>query len=412
MADDDALQYCSEAILFVLIFGMSATVDPRDVLGQFKRLTPLVVGMSCQFVLLPLCGFATVHILQLDAAIAVPLLITVASPGGAFSNLCCSLCNADLAVSVAMTTVSTATAIAVLPLNILLFVKVLMGSSKIDVPIIGLIEPLGVVVGAVTLGMVASYCLPAWRSRFNRIGGIFGLALVLLAVCQPRENTQSTGHVSWAKVIGSVSLTCFMGMLVTTAASTVVPGISRPERIAIVIETVFQNTSIALAIAMREPDAIEGIAVPLMYGIMEVFFVVIYAFAAWRLGWTYASPSDNICRVLLDNYQPGRCLAVVAPQPDTVEELEEPTKSEKSDIALTAASTDSTLDSTESGPASLNMLNARSPRQPRQETGRGTPVPYETAALGVPVPPLPLERSFAGRDSSSGTPRAPLQTLR
>ena len=43
--------------------------------------------------------------------------------GGSYSNLWCSLFNADLALSVAMTTVSTIMSLVMLPLNLLIYIN-------------------------------------------------------------------------------------------------------------------------------------------------------------------------------------------------------------------------------------------------------------------------------------------------
>jgi hypothetical protein len=60
----------------------------------------------------------------------ITLLILCSSPGGSYSNWWCSLFNADLALSVAMTTCSTFAAMLMLPINTLLYVKLAYGSDS------------------------------------------------------------------------------------------------------------------------------------------------------------------------------------------------------------------------------------------------------------------------------------------
>ena len=59
----------------------------------------------------------------------VTLLILCSSPGGSYSNWWCSVFNADLALSVAMTTTSTFFAMVMLPLNTLMYVNFAYGST-------------------------------------------------------------------------------------------------------------------------------------------------------------------------------------------------------------------------------------------------------------------------------------------
>ena len=68
-----------------------------------------------------------------------------------------------------------------------------------------------------------------------------------------------------------------------------------------------QNTGLALTIAlsaMAPSDIGEASGVPLVYGIVEILVIPVFAMTAWRLGWTYAPKDENIFMVLAGNYQP------------------------------------------------------------------------------------------------------------
>jgi len=333
----NATAYASMCILFVLIFGLSGTVEPRAVVGQFKRMRPLLLGMFCQFAVLPLCGVAAVYILQLEPHVAVPLLLTLSSPGGSYSNLLCSLANADLSLSVAMTTTSTLAAMGMLPLNTMLYLKVVLGTEGVDLPLLSLLPSIGIVVGAVTTGLTAAYCFPSQRSVFNRLGSVGGIALVALALFSPSSNSPSLGEFTAWLLWVAVALPCVMGIVITTALASIVPGISPPERTALGIETCFQNTSIALAVALQKPEHVEWVVVPLLYGLVDLVCIGCWALLAWRLGYTYAPPSHNICRVLFQNYQPthGGVAQVAPAEADTeAQEITEKCPQHTDDDAL------------------------------------------------------------------------------
>jgi predicted Na+-dependent transporter len=59
---------------------------------------------------------------------AVLLLLTTSSPGGSYSNWWCFIFNADLALSVAMTTVSSIASVVMLPLNLTIYLHATAGS--------------------------------------------------------------------------------------------------------------------------------------------------------------------------------------------------------------------------------------------------------------------------------------------
>ena len=80
------LEFTGNFLLFALVFGMSATVDTECMKQQVKNKKAILLGIFCQFILLPFIGFATVNILKLDASIGITLLVVTSSPGGSYSN--------------------------------------------------------------------------------------------------------------------------------------------------------------------------------------------------------------------------------------------------------------------------------------------------------------------------------------
>ena len=74
------------ALLFLLVFGMSATVDLTAVQKQLRNCRALSMGVFLQFVILPFLGFITVKMLKLDKVMGLTLLVVTSSPGGSYSN--------------------------------------------------------------------------------------------------------------------------------------------------------------------------------------------------------------------------------------------------------------------------------------------------------------------------------------
>lgn len=94
-------------LLGILVFGFSASVDFESFKDKLQRKNGILIGLACQFFLLPFVGFCVVKLFSLREVYGIPLLLVVSSPGGSYSNWWCSLFNADLALSIAMTTAST-----------------------------------------------------------------------------------------------------------------------------------------------------------------------------------------------------------------------------------------------------------------------------------------------------------------
>lgn len=83
--DYDAL--AGNVLLFLLVFSMSATVDVQYMMTkQLHNRKAIMVGLVCQFLILPLLGFFTVTILKLEYPIGIMILVVTSSPGGSYSN--------------------------------------------------------------------------------------------------------------------------------------------------------------------------------------------------------------------------------------------------------------------------------------------------------------------------------------
>ena len=81
-----AAEVGSYILLYFLVFGMSATVDIRQLRKQLRNRNALLTGITLQFIILPFLGFVVVKILQLDAPMGITLLVVTSSPGGSYSN--------------------------------------------------------------------------------------------------------------------------------------------------------------------------------------------------------------------------------------------------------------------------------------------------------------------------------------
>ena len=73
-------------LLFMLVFGMSATVEISHMKEQLGNRKAIFTGIFCQFVLLPVLGFLVVVTMDLPHAVGITLLVVTSSPGGSYSN--------------------------------------------------------------------------------------------------------------------------------------------------------------------------------------------------------------------------------------------------------------------------------------------------------------------------------------
>lgn len=294
----------AQFLLFLLVAGMAGSVDTCILRERFRRPRGIAIGLCCQFMILPLAGFVAVKVCDLDEVYGFALLCVTSSPGGAYSNWWCSLFNADLALSIAMTTCSTIVSVVMTPANLLLYGRL----SYDTVPSLSwprLLVSLGVCVFSIFVGLLISTVFPDRRKLCNMCGNVAGLALVAFSlVVSSRDDPILDKDAAFYIAVGSP---CLLGLVLSFGVSHAVPHISGPEAVACAVETSYQNTGLALTIALATfPEGQRGRAavVPLYYGVCQVVLLPLFLLFSWRAGLTYAPKSTRIDRVVMQDFQP------------------------------------------------------------------------------------------------------------
>jgi predicted Na+-dependent transporter len=315
----------SNILLFFLIFGLSATVEVRNLRHQLTNKFAIFTGVAMQFVIMPFLGFCAVVMLKdtgFTEAMGITLLVVTASPGGSYSNWWCSLFNAELALSVAMTSVSSILSIGLLPANLFLYswlaytVVIPPEEGMEDVDLVASLDfgaifiTLGVVMGGILSGLYLGYKFGSakFHKRANAFGSFCGIALILFSIfLGGGAGGAETNFWSlpWSFYVG-VAFPCVIGMTLANIISRSFK-LAPPETVAISIECCYQNTAIATSVAVTmfsDPTRrAEAVSVPLFYGIVEALIIGFYCLWAWKVGWTKAPADEKLCVVITKTYE-------------------------------------------------------------------------------------------------------------
>ena len=298
-AVDITAQVITNLLLFLLVMGLASTVSIKDMKAQLKNCKAIGLGLFCQFFLLPFIGWAVIEMFSLPVPVGITLLLVVSSPGGSYSNWWCSLLNADLALSVAMTTFSTILSVAFLPMNLLIYSYAAYGDATTSdgQSILGSLNfgvifiSIAVVISAIAFGMFASARFASVRfHKFANIGAnISGILLILFSVVLSfvggggDDNTNNGGADPMEPaddpiVYIAIALPCLIGLLVSTVLATL-SKLPLPERLTTAVECCYQNTGIATsaAISLFSGDDLQQAArVPFVYGLAEAIFIGLF----------------------------------------------------------------------------------------------------------------------------------------
>ena len=94
-------------LLGLIMFGMGITLSPADFNILARHPKAVLAGVAAQFIIMPLVAYALATLLQLPAEIAVGVILVGCCPGGTASNVMTYLARGNVALSVAVTAVST-----------------------------------------------------------------------------------------------------------------------------------------------------------------------------------------------------------------------------------------------------------------------------------------------------------------
>jgi predicted Na+-dependent transporter len=220
----------------------------------------------------------------------------------------CSLFNAELALSVTMTGLSTALSVIMLPINLTIYVSSIYDSDVVQsLNWFSLILSLVVVLSGIILGVLCS----AWQNstrfnlRANQMGNFAGVSLVIYSALVSSSSEDASLWSQDASFYIGVAFPAVFGVLVASRLASRV-NLEKPERVAVAVEACYQNTGIATSVAItmfQGEDQATAIGVPLYYGICEMVILAIYCLTCWKLGWTKAPADENICTVITTSYE-------------------------------------------------------------------------------------------------------------
>jgi BASS family bile acid:Na+ symporter len=166
-------------MMIVIMFGMGASLTPRDFLIAFRKPQGILVGLLCQYGIMPALAFGLAMLLDFPPAIAMGLILMGCMPGGTTSNIFAYFSKGVLALSIMMTSVSTLVAVIAVP-TLLSFYSGLAGiGTEFRVPASNVIQVLATLLVPTVLGMVLRRYNANVGATIEMIGAFLGVVVIL-----------------------------------------------------------------------------------------------------------------------------------------------------------------------------------------------------------------------------------------
>lgn len=245
--------------LAFIMFGMGITLTLNDFTRILKYPKAILIGLSVQLIVLPLVAYLLIIFFNLEAILAIGVMILASCPGGATSNLATQICRGNVALSVTLTAITSFITIFstqfILSFTLSHFNMEL--DTSIDLPIwdttfqIVLITALPII-----LGMFFKHFFTSFAMKIDSITKTISIvifALIFAGIIATNFNMLSNAlaRVGW--------ITLLLNIIIITIGygGARLLNLDPKNAIAITMEGSIQNATLALFIATTLLDNIE-----------------------------------------------------------------------------------------------------------------------------------------------------------
>ncbi len=244
-------------LLGIIMFGMGLTLAPSDfkILGQHPK--AVLIGVVAQFVIMPTTAYLLSRTLNLPPEVAIGVVLVGACPGGTASNVMTFLARGNVALSVAVTSISTLLAPLLTPAVFFLFANQWIDVSATTM----LVSILQMVLLPIVLGVVAHTLFrKQTAAALDVLPLISVLAIVLIigaVVAGSRAQIIETGLLIFGVVVLHNAIGYALGFLAAKLF-----GLPYDAQKTLAIEVGMQNSGLGAALAKAHFAMMPLVAVP------------------------------------------------------------------------------------------------------------------------------------------------------
>ncbi|GAA6150643.1 bile acid:sodium symporter family protein [Pseudoteredinibacter isoporae] len=271
-------------MLASMMLTMGLSLQRVNFLNLLRQPKALALGITLQLIILPLLAWLIILVFQLPTELAAGLLLISLAPGGASSNAISFLADGDVALSIALTLVSSLVVPFLLPIVLLWHYSFLgMAAEPFHIPVLPTITQLCLVsLFPIALGMLLQYrftslFLPL-QKQLQRITAVIMVVLIALMAWTNRTALIDVAETASFLLLCLCVLAYNCGMLLGRVC-----GLNDQQQRTLGIETGIQNAGIAMMVAATLMDRPSLAMIAVFYGIgMNLPALVIIAQVRWR----------------------------------------------------------------------------------------------------------------------------------
>ncbi|BCD84178.1 transporter [Pseudomonas solani] len=231
-------------LLGLIMFGMGLTLKTEDFREVARRPLRVLIGVLAQFLIMPGLAWLLCQVLRLPPEVAVGVILVGCCPGGTASNVMTWFARGDLALSVAITAVTTVLAPLVTPALIWL-----LASAWLPVQFGALfMSILQVVLLPIALGLIAQRLLGVRVRHLVEVLPLVSVVSIVVIVAAVVAASQAKIAESGLLIMAVVVLHNGLGLALGYLAGKVF-GLPLAQRKTLAIEVGMQNSGLGAALA-------------------------------------------------------------------------------------------------------------------------------------------------------------------
>lgn len=172
------------ALSFLMLF-MGLTLSFSDLRRAFRKPLLILFAFGCCYIAMPLLAVGLASVFRLPASLAAGLILVGIVSGGQASNLCTYIARGDVALSVAMTTVTTLSAVFMLPILSAVFLRTVLELDAIAMAV----STAQIVVLPVVTGVLLNGVFPRLVTAMRPLLPLLGMGMLMVLIAGPVAQT-------------------------------------------------------------------------------------------------------------------------------------------------------------------------------------------------------------------------------
>ncbi|MGB2264675.1 MAG: bile acid:sodium symporter family protein, partial [Glaciecola sp.] len=233
-------------LLMLIMFGMGTSMSVNDFVGVAKMPKGVFIGLVCQFTIMPIIGFGLATTSGLPPEIAAGIILVGCSPSGLASNVMAYISDANLALSLTLTAVSTLLAPFITP-----FYMSLLADEFVPIDAVAMFWSISkIVLLPIIAGLAFNHLLhgkfPLVDKAMPKVS-MLGIAVIITVITAAgRDSLMSIGLV----LIGIVLIHNILGYVFGYGGAKLM-GMDEASSRTIAFEVGMQNSGLASGIALE-----------------------------------------------------------------------------------------------------------------------------------------------------------------